>query len=350
MRRAHELAQRGWGRTFPNPMVGAVLVADGKIVGEGWHAEHGGRHAEVVAIDDAGARAKGATLYVTLEPCTHVGKQPPCTDAIIAAGIARVVIAVRDPNPTAAGGIERLRAAGVDAELDPDASAAYNFRFSHQFAGAMRPYVAVKLAVSMDAMIADSDGKSQWISSPAAREWVHWLRAGFGAIGVGARTAMADDVQLTVRGSVSPRVAPVRVIFDRHGALATNGRLFGGMVPVTVVVGSGVAGAAREAFTRAGAQVVVGDELADALEALSVGGVDSILIEGGGRLASALLREGLVDRVYQVQAPRWLGTGVPAWPAIPAVPLAASERWRMVAVERLGDCDDADAVLTLDRR
>jgi diaminohydroxyphosphoribosylaminopyrimidine deaminase/5-amino-6-(5-phosphoribosylamino)uracil reductase len=179
---------------------------------------------------------------------------------------------------------------------------------------------------------------------------VHWLRAGFGAIGVGARTAIADDVQLTVRGPVSPRVAPVRVIFDRSATLPATSRLFEGTTPVIVVVGSGVGDATRETLTRAGAQVVVGDELADGLQALACSGVDSILIEGGGRLASALLAERLVDRVYQVQAPRWLGTGVPAWPAIPATSLTESERWRMIAVERLGDRDDADAVLTLEHR
>jgi diaminohydroxyphosphoribosylaminopyrimidine deaminase/5-amino-6-(5-phosphoribosylamino)uracil reductase len=355
MRRAHELALRGWGRTFPNPMVGAVIVAAGDVVGEGWHGEYGGLHAETVAIAGAGERARGATLHVTLEPCAHTGKQPPCADAIIAAGIARVVIAVPDPNPAAAGGADRLRAAGIVVEMaSPDpAASAYNFRFLHQYADSRLPYVAVKLAVSMDAMIADANGRSQWISGTAALEWVHWLRAGFGAIAVGARTAVADDVQLTVRGRVEPRIPPVRVIFDRRGTMSPGHRVFAGNsdASVVVIVGSGVNQAARDRIEGAGAGVVVADALGPALESLAIAGIDSVLVEGGGRLAGALMRDNLVDRVYQVQAPRWLGSGIPAWPGIEPAALGDAARWRMLAVELLGDPDiDSDVVIALGRR
>ena len=351
MRIAHSLAMRGWGRTYPNPMVGAVVVRDGAIVGRGWHAEFGDVHAEAAALREAGAAARGGTLHVTLEPCAHTGKQPPCTDAIIGAGIARVVMAARDPDPVAAGGAERLRQAGITVELDPSPTP-YNFRFQHRVAGRATPWVAVKLAVTMDGMIADAAGRSQWISSPPAREWVHWLRAGFGAIGVGADTALTDDARLTVRGAVVPRVAPTRVVFDRSGRVPPGHRIFAdaGTVPVIVIVGSEVAGEHRAAVTAAGAIVIVEGRLENALQALADAGVDSILVEGGGRLAGALLDADLVDRVYQVQSPRWLGQGTPAWPGVAAAALDSARRWEVIDARRLGtDPHESDVLIELGR-
>src|SRR6187551_2595046 len=216
MQHALDLAWRGWGRVHPNPLVGAVVLDGGEAVGEGWHAEYGAQHAEPIALAAAGARARGATLVVTLEPCAHQGQQPPCVDAILRAGIRRVVAALPDPNPVAAGGAARLREAGIPVELGPerDAAEAQNAAFLHSLSNPERPFVALKLATSLDGRIADFEGRSRWISGSEARGYVHWLRAGFDAIGVGGRTARADDPSLTVRGAVTPRVPPGRVIFD----------------------------------------------------------------------------------------------------------------------------------------
>jgi len=353
MEEAHRLAVQGWGRTYPNPLVGAVVVRDRAIVAEGWHKEFGGLHAEVEALNQAGAASRGATLYVTLEPCAHLGKQPPCVDAIVAAGIARVVVAMRDPNPEAAGGIEELRAAGVvvDVGIGDDAIPNYNFRFLNRFRNAVRPHVAIKLAVSMDGMIADSTGNSRWVSGDVSRRWVHWLRAGYGAIAVGARTAVADDARLTVRGEVTPRIPPARVIFDRQATLPADHPVFADVTqsPVYVVVGTGVAGSRRMALSAAGARVLAADSLADALRLLADAGIDSMLVEGGGQLAGAFLREGQVDRIYQIQSPRWLGDGTPAWAGLGARSVD-EPRWRVTGVTSLGD-DEAstDVVIEMER-
>src|SRR5688500_1184460 len=227
MTRALELARRGWGRVHPSPMVGAVLLEDGNVIGEGHHAEFGGPHAEAVALAAAGTRAFGATVVVTLEPCAHTGKQPPCADALIRAGVRRVVAAMRDPNPVAAGGADRLRGAGIEVELGllGEEACVQNAAFLHAFRGADRPYVALKLATTLDGRIADARGRSRWISGAEARDFVHWLRAGFDAVGTGGRTAAVDDPALTVRGPVSPRILPRRVVFDQSLRLGPESRL-----------------------------------------------------------------------------------------------------------------------------
>jgi diaminohydroxyphosphoribosylaminopyrimidine deaminase/5-amino-6-(5-phosphoribosylamino)uracil reductase len=205
MLRAIALAWGGWGRVGRNPLVGALVLRDGAVVGEGFHAEFGGRHGEMAALEAAGPKARGAGLVVSLEPCVHYGKTPPCTDAILAAGIRRVVFGAHDVDPQARGGGEVLRRAGVTvtAGLLEAEVRAQNALFFHRFAGTARPFVALKLAISLDARIADRAGRSRWVSGPEAREWVHWLRAGFDAIGVGGGTVQADDPSLTVRGAVS---------------------------------------------------------------------------------------------------------------------------------------------------
>ncbi len=216
---ALEAARRGWGQTAPNPMVGAVVVQGGRVAAVGWHAVYGEAHAEVVALDRAGDAARGATMYVTLEPCAHHGKTPPCADAIVRAGIARVVVAARDPNPEAAGGIARLRAAGVqvDTGLRANESCELNAPFFNAFRSD-RPWVTLKLALSADAAMADAHGKSKWITGPGARAEVHALRAGSDAVAVGIGTALADDPMLDVRDAPAPRRPPARVVFDRHAA------------------------------------------------------------------------------------------------------------------------------------
>src|SRR6266513_3544340 len=224
MGRALELAWRGWGRVSPNPIVGAVVLRGNDIVAEGWHAEFGGPHAELNALHAAGDKARGATLVVTLEPCAHHGKTPPCTDAIRAAGVRRVVAAVRDPDVEARGGVEVLKRAGIETQIGLLAAeaAAQNAPFLFTRQQTDRPFVALKLATSIDGRIADAGGRSQWISGPEARDHVHWLRAGFDAIAVGGTTALMDNPQLTARG-LTPRKPPVRIVFDRRARLPSRG-------------------------------------------------------------------------------------------------------------------------------
>jgi diaminohydroxyphosphoribosylaminopyrimidine deaminase/5-amino-6-(5-phosphoribosylamino)uracil reductase len=350
MARALDLAWRGWGRVQPNPLVGAVVLQAGELVGEGWHPEFGERHAEAVALASAGTRARGATMVVTLEPCAHQGKQPPCTEAIIRSGIRRVVAAMRDPNPAAAGGSERLREAGVEFELGAlsDAAAAQNAIFLHSITDPARPYVALKLATTLDGRIADGFGRSRWISSGEAREYVQWLRAGFDAIAVGGRTARIDDPSLTVRGTVQPRVPPKRIIFDRAADLGPQLTLIRGAAetPTLVVVSSSAESGKIKRLEMAGVTVLRADNLGEAVKALRRQGIGSLLVEGGGQLAGALLKSGLIDRYYWLQAPLWLGEdGVPAVAGLPARGLDQAERWRVIDRRALGE----DTLLVLDR-
>ena len=348
---ALDLAWRGWGRVHPNPMVGAVVLAKGVVAGEGWHAELGGRHAEPVALEGAGERARGATLVVTLEPCNHRGHQPPCTEAIVRAGIRRVVAAMADPNPEASGGAARLESLGLQVEvgLGREAATAQNAIFLHRFRNQARPFVALKLATSLDGRIADSAGQSRWISGEPARDFVHWLRAGFDAIGVGGRTVRADDPRLTVRGSVVPRVPPRRVIFDVGADLDPQLDLIRTAPQTATIVVTGVE-APRERvdrLTAAGVTVLPAASLDEGLRLLRTEGVGSLLVEGGGRLAGALLGLGLVDRYYWVQSPLWLGDrGIPATAGLPSDPIARAERWTVAERRALGE----DTLLVLDRR
>jgi diaminohydroxyphosphoribosylaminopyrimidine deaminase/5-amino-6-(5-phosphoribosylamino)uracil reductase len=349
---ALELAWRGWGRVQPNPLVGAVVLSsDGRVVGEGWHAEFGQRHAERVALETAGEQARGATLVVTLEPCNHQGKQPPCTDAVLASGVRRVVAAMQDPNPEAGGGAARLAQGGVETRigLEEQAAEAQNAIFLHRFRHPARPFVALKLATSLDGRIADASGQSRWISGEQARAYVHWLRAGFDAIGVGGRTARVDDPQLTVRGAVEPRVPPRRVVFDSAAELSPELTVVRTAAEVgTIVVASPDAPAiSLRRLESAGIAVLRAGSLDEGLALLRRQGICSLLVEGGGRLAGALLARGLVDRYYWVQSPLWLGErGVPATAGLPGEPIARAERWSVVERRALGE----DTLLVLDHR
>lgn len=350
MARAFDLAWRGWGRVHPNPLVGAVVLADGEVVGEGWHAEYGRRHAEPLALDQAGGRARGGTLVVTLEPCDHQGQQPPCTEAILSAGVRRVVAAIADPNPQARGGAARLGGLGVEVQLglSSEAATAQNAVFLHRFRGAARPFVALKLATSLDGKIADASGLSRWISGEIAREYVHWLRAGFDAIGIGGRTARIDDPRLTVRGSVVPRVVPRRVIFDPAADLDPKLTVIAtaGEVPTVVVAGEEAPSDVISRLVASGVHVLRAGSLEDGLGALAAEGVSSLLIEGGGRLAGALIAAGLVDRFYWIQSPLWLGDrGIAATAGVPGGPIGRADRWRVVERRALGD----DTLLVVDR-
>lgn len=344
MRRALALAARGWGQTAPNPMVGAVVVRDGVIVGEGFHARYGEAHAEVVALAAAGERARGATIYVTLEPCNHHGKQPPCVDAIIAAGITRVVAATSDPNPVASGGSERLRAAGIPVEfgVEGDAAGELNAPFFFAARGATRPWVTLKLAVSLDGAIAGPPGAPRWLTGEAARKYVHRLRANHDAVAVGIGTALADDPALTVRHGKRPRIAPTRIVFDRSARLPRTAVLVKSAKRTpTMIVTDDASAPAASALEAKGVGVVEARALAVALTSLRSRGLRSLFVEGGAILAGSLLNAGLVDRLIIFQGPVLLGPGaLSAWTGAPPI-----ERLRIV--ERQSFDDDAMTVYAL---
>jgi diaminohydroxyphosphoribosylaminopyrimidine deaminase/5-amino-6-(5-phosphoribosylamino)uracil reductase len=348
MRRALALAARGWGQTAPNPMVGAVVVRDDVVVGVGFHARYGEAHAEVAALTSAGVSARGATIYVTLEPCNHHGKQPPCVDAIIAAGIAHVVAATPDPNPVAADGAARLRAAGITVEFGLEADAAHELNAPFFFAAsasasvAPRPWITLKLAVSLDGAIAGPPGEPRWLTGGKARKYVHRLRANHDAIAVGIGTALADDPALTVRYGKRPRVAPTRVIFDRSARLPLKSALVKSArrTPVLVVAADSSTPAAR-ALEAKGAGLVDAATLESAMTQLRARGLRSLFVEGGATLAGALLNAGLVDRLIIFQAPVLLGPG-----SLPAF-TGASPIERLRIVERQSFDDDLMTVYAL---
>jgi diaminohydroxyphosphoribosylaminopyrimidine deaminase/5-amino-6-(5-phosphoribosylamino)uracil reductase len=352
MGRALELAMGGWGRVAPNPLVGAVVLRGGdeRPVGEGYHGEFGGPHAEVVALHVAGAATRGATLVVSLEPCAHQGKTPPCVEAIVAAGVKRVVAAIRDPDATARGGLERLRAAGVDCAVGvmEAEAAALNAPFLFTRLHSERPFVALKLATSVDGRIADAAGHSRWVSGEEARGYVHWLRAGFDGIAVGGTTALRDNPTLTVRGAITPRRPPVRIVFDRRAMLNPGVTLVSTAkdVPTWVVASPEAPVPSVTALEQNGVRVFRPGSLATGVELLRREGIQSVLCEGGGALGTRLLADGLVDRLYWIQSPVWLGAdAVSAFPGVPSGPLSQAPRWVPVERRALG----VDTLLVLDR-
>jgi diaminohydroxyphosphoribosylaminopyrimidine deaminase/5-amino-6-(5-phosphoribosylamino)uracil reductase len=316
MRRALEIAERGRGLTSPNPMVGAVVVRDGRIVGEGAHLQAGGPHAEVQALAAAGEAARGATLYNSLEPCNHHGRTPPCAPAVAAAGIARVVAALADPNPLAAGGGACLRAAGVTVELGLMADEAA--RQNRAWLTAMRerrPHVTLKAAATLDGKIADVHGGSKWITGEAARLRAHRLRAESDAIVVGVTTALRDDPALTVRlGAPWPR-EPYRVVLDSTARLGPDARVIHGATAARALIAVGAEAPADRvaALTRAGATVLRGPTRAGRVDVTALLArlfaldVRAVLLEGGGETHAAFLDAGVVDRVALFLAPRLLG-------------------------------------------
>ncbi|MDH3458892.1 MAG: bifunctional diaminohydroxyphosphoribosylaminopyrimidine deaminase/5-amino-6-(5-phosphoribosylamino)uracil reductase RibD [Gemmatimonadota bacterium] len=348
MARALELARRGWGRVAPNPLVGAVLLREGRLLADGYHAEFGGEHAEIRALGDCDDPS-GATCVVTLEPCAHHGKTPPCADALIAAGVARVVFALPDPDPAAGGGADRLRQAGIEVEegVGRRDAAALNAPFLWSRLRPERPFVALKMATSLDGFVADRSGASRWISGPDAREYAHWLRAGFDAVAVGRGTAVADDPALTVRGSVVPRVAPARVVFARDGELPQTLKLVRTAREQRTVVFVRPDAEGRMRRSLAGSEVAVraASDLGAALRDLAAQGVASILVEGGGTLATALLDADLVDRVHWIQAPCWLGDGRRAFGRRTPTALGDARAWTVTERRALGP----DTLLVIDR-
>ncbi|HEX2095055.1 MAG TPA: bifunctional diaminohydroxyphosphoribosylaminopyrimidine deaminase/5-amino-6-(5-phosphoribosylamino)uracil reductase RibD, partial [Longimicrobiaceae bacterium] len=320
--------------------------------GLGFHTEYGRPHAEVEALRAAGAAARGSTVYVTLEPCSHHGKTPPCTDAILAAGVRRVVFAASDPNPKAAGGGEVLRAAGLEVlgGVEEGAALDLNAPFFHAYgpAGAGRPWVELKLALSLDGRITDREGRSAWITAEAAREEVHRLRAGFDAVAVGIGTALADDPRLTVRGPVEPRVPPARVVFDRALRLPVDGYLArtAREIPVVVVAAPDAPAERREALEREGVRIVAAAGLEEGLRELRGTGIGSVFCEGGARLAGALLDTGRVDRLHLFYAPLLLGPeGASPFGRLESPAIDAARRWRRLRTGAFGP----DTLITLAR-
>ena len=350
MRRALSLAERGWGQVSPNPLVGAVVVRDGRVVGEGYHAAFGQPHAEVAALAKAGAHSHGATVYVTLEPCAHYGKTPPCVDALLAAGVKRVVVATRDSNPVSAGGIERLRDAGVEVTVGvgEDDARELNAAFLHAV-GNDRPWVTLKLAVSLDGAIADHLRRPGWLTGAEARREVHHMRAQHDAVGVGMGTVLADDPRLTVRDARPPRRPPLRVVFSRSGRLPVTSFLARSARDVPVIVLANDPDPAYESTLNAlGVDLLSVSSIAEGLRELRKRGVHSILVEGGARLAGALLFERMVDRLVIFSAPVILGAG-----ALNAFLLAPSQRAelaeRLRVVRRAEMADDLMTVYAFDQ-
>ncbi len=350
MRRALELATRGWGRVSPNPMVGAVVVSpDGEILGEGWYeGPRGNPHAEVVALEQAGERARGSTLYCTLEPCDHHGSTPPCTEALIAAGVARAVIAAGDPNPVVDGrGLAKLRGAGVAVDEGMLAAEAHSLNEAferHVTTG--RPFVVLKSASSLDGKTAAADGTSRWITSEAARADAQRLRAWADAVVVGARTAQLDDPALTLRDATwSAARPPTRVLVDSTGGTPSTARMFDETAPTLVATTSDAPDQVVRAWQETGAEVVVLDRDATAgvsidalLEALGKRDVQGVLVEGGSTLAWSFLRDRLVDRIVAYVAPKVIGgAGAPGVVAGAGfAPIEAALQVEFDRIDRIG--------------
>jgi diaminohydroxyphosphoribosylaminopyrimidine deaminase / 5-amino-6-(5-phosphoribosylamino)uracil reductase len=348
MRSALALARRGVGVTWPNPSVGCVVVNDGRVVGRAVTAPGGRPHAEPAALEVAGTAARGATAYVTLEPCCHWGRTPPCTDALLAAGVARVVVATRDPDPRVDGaGIARLRAAGIlvdegvlRAEAD-EVAAGFRSRVRHG-----RPLVTLKLASTLDGRIATRAGESRWITGEAARRAAHALRGRHDAVMVGVGTVLADDPELTCRLPGYRSVPVVRVVADSHLRTPLTSTLIATsqQAPTWVLVREGCNRDRRRAFSDIGVRLIevrgteAGLDISAALGALGAAGLTHILAEGGAQLAASLLRADLVDRIAWFHAPAVMGGD--GWPAVQAFGiehLAAMPRFARVGEISLGD-------------
>ena len=319
MARALDLAERGLYTTTPNPRVGCVIVREGEVIGEGWHQRAGEAHAEINALSDARARghaARGGTLYTTLEPCNHAGRTPACTDAVLAAGIARVVIAMLDPNDEAAGGAERLRAAGavVDVGLLAHTARELNVGFVSRVTRG-RPWVRMKAAASLDGRTALPSGESKWITGEIARGDGHRWRARACAILTGIGTIRQDDPELTVRAVATPR-QPLRIVIDRHAEMPASARVLAGGGTLVVTAGG------RNPDWPADVDVLVLPDaegrvdLAALMRELGARGINELHVEAGGKLNGALLAAGLVDEVLLYLAPCLLGdpaSGIAVW-------------------------------------
>ena len=349
MRGALALARRGLGSVWPNPAVGCVISNQGQVVGRGWTQPGGRPHGETEALRRAGEAARGAVSYVSLEPCCHWGKTPPCVDALVTAGVRRAVVAREDPDPRVAGeGLRRLRAAGLDVEvgLCAEEAAEVNAGFLSRLRLG-RPLVTLKFATSLDGRIATASGESQWISGPPARERAHALRASHDAIMVGTGTVVADDPQLTCRLPGLDHRSPVRVVIDRHLRIPPTARLIADArrIPTWVLTLRSADPARRAGFLAKGVTLIEVDadregqvDLAVALKALGERGITRLLVEGGAGLAAAFFRARLVDRLIWVHAPLAIGgDGIPAIAGLDLAALSDAPAFERLSTETIGD-------------
>lgn len=354
---ALRLARKGLGATSPNPAVGAVVAGGGAILGTGWHRRAGTEHAEVLALRESGGAAAGATLYVTLEPCAHHGRTPPCVEAVIASRVARVVVAMEDPDARVAGkGIAALREAGIGVDIGVGSAAAEELNEAyvlHRRRG--RPYVTYKAAATLDGATAAADGTSRWITGPASRRDVHRVRAASDAICVGVGTVLADDPSLTVRlpatGPHGTRPPLLRVVVDSVARTPPGSRVLGPGAPTLIAVTEAAPPAQREALLGAGAEVVAFPAesgrvpVRSLLQELGRRGIVALLLEGGATLAGSFVDAGLVDRVLLYVAPALLGDGsagvVRGW-AAPTI--GEARHLTLRSVRRMGDDVRVEAV------
>jgi diaminohydroxyphosphoribosylaminopyrimidine deaminase/5-amino-6-(5-phosphoribosylamino)uracil reductase len=348
MQRAIELAARGRCGTSPNPMVGAVVLdSRGRVAGEGYHEFFGGPHAEIMALRAAGERARGGTLLVTLEPCAHHGKTPPCVDAIVSAGVQRVVVAMRDPNPEASGGIDRLRAEGIDVNINPDANGAkmLNRRWV-KWVQERKPWVTLKAAVSLDGRIATRSGESKWITGEAARRRGLELREEHDAILVGVETVLADNPRLTRRLGLNPTDNWLRIVVDSQLRTPSDATVVCDDPEMTLIAHTPLAKADdRRRLEAAGVQLAeISADQSDRvdvmrlLEVLGGRGVAALLVEGGATVHGSFVDAGLVDEIVFFVAPMLIGGSAP--PAVLGrgfAELGSVPRFRFEAVERRGD-------------
>jgi diaminohydroxyphosphoribosylaminopyrimidine deaminase/5-amino-6-(5-phosphoribosylamino)uracil reductase len=340
------LAARGLGRVWPNPAVGCVIVKDGQIVGRGWTQPGGRPHAESVALVQAGSAARGATAFVSLEPCAHVGHTPPCADALVAAGVARVVSALQDPDARVAGqGHARMKGAGITVEtgLLADQAAAVNRGFLMRVTSG-RPMLTLKLATSIDGRIATAAGESRWITGPLARARVHAMRAAHDAVLIGGGTARADDPDLTVRG-LGVANQPVRIVAARSLDLPQSGRLAESArsVPLWLLHGASAPADLRKTWQDLGAELIEVDETTAGLDpaslmaALGARGLTRVLCEGGGQFAAALLAAMLVDDIALFTAGMILGGDArPALGSLGVRALASAPAFRLERTDQIG--------------
>ena len=347
MRRARELAEYGRYTAAPNPLVGAVVVRDDVVVGEGWHARAGGDHAEAAALERSGPAARGAELYVTLEPCNHHGQTPPCTDVILRAGIRRVVAGHLDPNPKMRGrSVEILREAGVEVEvLDDPYFDKQNEQFSHLM-NTGRPFVHVKLATTLDGKIAAAGGESKWVTGESARCRAHELRAEAGAVLIGAGTARVDDPLLIPRNLPEDPPAITRIVLDPQLTLRAEGQLArtAYVDPLVVFAAEDGYGDRAEELRASGVEVVPAPlvngelDLDFVLEELGRRGIRGVLVEGGGQTAGRFVRWRLADKLTLFYAPKLLGAeGVPLMGSLNVTSMAGAPKFRVDAVEKMGE-------------
>ena len=350
MRAALTLAVRGLGRVWPNPAVGCVLVSpDGRVIARGWTKPGGRPHAETEALRRIEWTAKGATAYVSLEPCSHHGKTPPCAETLVGAGIARCVVAIEDPDPRVQGrGIEKLRAAGIQVTVGTlrDEAAELNAGFFARVRSG-RPLVALKIASTLDGRIALASGESRWITGEASRARVHLMRSQHDAVLIGGATAVADDPELTVRLPGFENHQPVRIVLDRDLTLPISAKLVvsNNAQWTWIMVGPGVAASRGGAHRAAGVDLIEvpldqdgGLDLRAVMAELGRRGLTRVLVEAGGRLAASLLAQGLVDRLYWFRSAGIIGgDGIPAAGPLSLARLTEMPRFQRIAVEALGE-------------